>query len=97
MINFEIFFDNGGGATLQTQTYTHYYVDMVQLASDVKEIVSTGDTSDWDGNQPEQFISIDAYDTAPAGSFIVLNQNNYTNKIDTGWKNIEEFHSAIQL
>lgn len=52
-MDFTIYFDNGGNATLQTAEYCHSYDDGVRLAEDVRELIKTGTTADWDGNQPE--------------------------------------------
>jgi hypothetical protein len=48
-----IAFDNAGGAVLASKTYAHVYSDGKQLATDVRALLDSGDTDDWDGNDEE--------------------------------------------
>jgi len=45
--------DNGGGYTLQLPDYAHAYDDARQVASDIAEWLTTGDSLWWDGDEPE--------------------------------------------
>jgi len=45
--------DNGGGYTLQLPSYAHAYDDEQQVASDVAEWLTTGDSYWWDGSESE--------------------------------------------
>lgn len=49
-----VFFDNGGGITIQTQTYCHHYLGQPkQAANDVAAILNGDSTDHWDGNEPQ--------------------------------------------
>lgn len=61
---FEIYFDNGGNATLQTADYCHCYDNGSRLAEDVRQLLADGHTNDWDGNQPECRIDAEAWQAA---------------------------------
>jgi hypothetical protein len=52
---FNVIFDNGGGVTLQVgkRGFVHNYDNPKQAAEDVKVLLETSDTSDWEGNEPE--------------------------------------------
>lgn len=50
---FEILFDNGGGALLQTRRYVHLYDDGEHLATDVRGLLAGDDVAGWEGHQPE--------------------------------------------
>ena len=56
---FDVFFDNGGGITLQLKRYCHHYDDPIQAADDVRQLIAGADTADWDGNDPEGRIVYD--------------------------------------
>ena len=58
----EILLDNGGGLQLQTAKFTHNYEDAEQCAEDIREFLTSGDTSDWEGNEPEYRRSATASD-----------------------------------
>jgi len=52
----EILLDNGGGLQLQTAKFAHSYQSSKageQCATDIRDFLKSGDTSDWEGNQPE--------------------------------------------
>jgi hypothetical protein len=49
----EVIMDNGGGITVQCDEFAHRYDDAKQAARDVKAILEGDDTSDWDGNNPD--------------------------------------------
>lgn len=53
MENFEILFDNGGGATLITDTFCHYYDIAKDLAEDVAALMRGETTDEWEGDQPD--------------------------------------------
>jgi|LSQX01.3.fsa_nt_gb hypothetical protein len=47
-------FDNGGGLTLQLGNFAHYYNDMALAAENYKDYIqSDGDTTGWEGHEPE--------------------------------------------
>jgi len=52
---FAVIFDNGGGTTLQVgkRGFVHHYDDAAQAAKDVRVLMDTDDTNDWEGNEPE--------------------------------------------
>jgi len=100
--DFEIIFDNGGGATLQVgffDDYVHHYDDMAQLAQDVAALVGGTDVSDWEGNEPECLITDDEYfKHSPNGGYTALDQDNYldADNAESGWNNVRHFAEAIQ-
>lgn len=65
MINFDIAFDNAGGAALMTEDYTHYYGEagMWQLAEDVSYIIKGANPAEWDNNEPEYITDDDEPET----------------------------------
>ena len=100
MTNFEIIFDNGGGATLQVNgtEYVHNYDDMAQLSADVKALADGADVADWDGNDQEVFISDDVYwQHAPNGGYKAIDQDDWQDDhTDSSWRNIAEFSAAVR-
>lgn len=51
----EIIMDNGGGLQLQTTKFAHSYESTKkaqQCADDILEFMLSGDTSEWEGNEP---------------------------------------------
>jgi hypothetical protein len=60
MSTFDIIFDNGGGATLQTPDYCHFFSDSCDAAEPVSDLLEPGATPDyWDGNEPEHRVKYD--------------------------------------
>lgn len=56
-IKFDVIFDNGGGISLQTNRYYHYYQDPAQAADDVKLLLSgecVNPAGEWEGNAPDE-------------------------------------------
>lgn len=53
----QILFDNGGGITIQTPDFCHYYGDPAQAAADARAIFAGDSTEEWDGNEPEGRMS----------------------------------------
>jgi len=52
----QILLDNGGGVQMQTAKFTHSYESSrmgEQCAEDIRAFLKSGDTSYWEGNQPE--------------------------------------------
>ena len=97
--SYEIVFDNGGGATLQTHDgkIAINYSDMRKLAEDAKEI-DNGETADfWEGNNPDHFITDEEYDKhAPNGGYFALQldpeyRHNWPDPEQIGWNNVAEF------
>ena len=92
--DYEIIFDNGGGATLQTPEFCHHYSDMNHLARDVKALIDGDDSADWDGDEPDHFIDDDNYrQHAENGGLKCI--TNWEDAKDTGWLNEKEFAWAI--
>jgi hypothetical protein len=61
MTNFALIFDNGGGITLQTENFCHYYSGTEeQTATDVADLLDGSDPQYWDGNYPECRTTYDA-------------------------------------
>ena len=56
MKKIDVLMDNGGGLQLQTAKYCHSYESSrmaEQCATDIREFLRSGDTSDWEGNEPQ--------------------------------------------
>ena len=53
MTGFILSFDNGGGITLQSNTYCHHYNDPEQAATDVYCLLKGQNPASWDNNEPE--------------------------------------------
>ena len=88
--NYEIIFDNGGGATFQTSDYCHHYSDMKQLATDVASFLESDDTSDWEGNEPGHFVSDEDYRVAAENGGLKC-VTDWKDAKDTGWLNERDF------
>jgi hypothetical protein len=101
---YEIVFDNGGGATLQSHdgTVAIHYNDMDQLARDVRELDNGDDPCSWDGVNPEHYISDEEYDKhAGNGGYFALQLDlayrfNWPDADDTGWNNVANFVRAFR-
>ena len=51
---YRIICDNGGGMILQLGgTWAHYYQSADQLINDLADYLGGGNTSDWEGHEPE--------------------------------------------
>jgi len=79
---FEIFFHNNGSATFQTAEFVHCYDDMDQMAADFVEYQKTGNTSGWEGDEPE---FREDYDSASE------NNGSYFCVTDLSWELNEEW------
>jgi hypothetical protein len=88
--SYEIIFDNGGGAMLQTPEYCHHYSDMKHLANDVKALLDGDDPEDWDGDEPENFVDDESYRRhAENGGLKCV--TDWEDARDSGWRNESEF------
>jgi len=77
MANFEIIFDNGGGITLQTREYVHYFGAMggaSEAAQCVSMLLDGVNTAEWEGNEPESRVEYDA-DVARNGGYKWIEQD----------------------
>lgn len=52
----QVIFDTGGGITVQTDSYVHYYDNPAFAADDVRFILNDHSTVDWAGNNPDERI-----------------------------------------
>jgi hypothetical protein len=101
--NYEIVFDNGGGATLQTHDgrIAINYSDMEQLASDASFILNGEEADGWDGIEPEHFISDEQYEQhASNGGYLAIQldpryRHNWPDADETGWNNLATFLRAL--
>lgn len=101
---YEIVFDNGGGATLQNHdgTVVINYDDMEQLAHDVRVLDGGDDPASWDGIEPEGFISDEQFaQHAPNGGYYAIQLDpeyrfNWPDPDDIGWNNVEAFLRAFR-
>jgi hypothetical protein len=97
---FNVIFDNGGGTTLQTAKFCHCYDSPTQAARDVKTLLDGGDTSDWDGNEPEGRMTYD-YNTERNGGYLWQNENDVKAIVKAGevsatyGYNFREFYRAL--
>jgi hypothetical protein len=66
---FDVIFDNGGGITVQTNGFVHYYDNPAQAAHDVRGLMAPYcNLSDWDGDEPESRMEYD-YETERNGGY----------------------------
>lgn len=91
----EILLDNGGGIQLQTAKFTHSYETgrtAEQCAKDIRAFLESGDTSDWEGNQPE-------YRRAACDSDAVLDRADLLAIIAAGRaiKRVHNGYAAMEL
>ncbi len=99
---FDVIFDNGGGTTLQVgkRGYVHAYDDPAQAAQDVKVLLDTGTTADWEGNQPECRMNYDL-DMERNGGYRWHDQDRVksiikSGKLSTIWgRNMQAFYAAL--
>ena len=99
MKSFELIFGNGGGVTLQTEEYCHFYDYPERAAEDVKDLIEGSDTEDWEGNEEEARMEYD-YDVECNGGYRWLSQYDVAEilkagQIDTPWGNMRTFFSAL--
>jgi len=52
-VDFQILFDNGGGITVLSADFCHFYDRPDWAADDVRAVLGGADPADWDGNEPE--------------------------------------------
>ncbi len=99
-IDFELIFDNGGGITLQSADYVHWYNDPAQAATDVKAILENNCTSGWEGHEPESRIEYE-YDSVRNGGYRWMNRADLESAmsasevVDSG-RAFDEFFAALR-
>ena len=93
--DFELVFDNGGGVTLQTPRYSHYYDDPAQVADDVRAYLATESTADWDGD--DLAASCDAHNQPAYRIDRLSDVRNYiaAGHIETSWSNVSRVYRAL--
>jgi hypothetical protein len=96
MSKFEIYFLNNGSALFQTPNYCHVYDDMDQLADDYTAYLVSGNTSGWDGDEPESRVEYDSSVSASGGYVMYDHTDIDTIDSDAGWSNISGFISAME-
>lgn len=55
--DFDIVFDNGGGATFVTSDYVHFYNDPQELADSIIHFLEFDDCESWDNNEIDLWIT----------------------------------------
>ena len=89
----EILFDNGGGVTLQTESYAHYYHDAEQAAHDYKALAAGSNTADWDGNDSDaevtRYIGYQFYDHDEIQAIVKAGEH------ETSWNNEAVFFRSL--
>ena len=82
---FNVIFDNGGGTTLQVgkRGFVHHYSCPEQAARDVRVLLETDDTSDWEGDEPQFRMEYDA-DMERNGGYLWHDQDDVKNLLRTG-------------
>jgi hypothetical protein len=99
MTDFEIIFDNGGGANLQTDTDVFCFTSMADLAGCAIALIAGESTDGWEGNTPDNRITNDEYarhDTS--GGYKRLNADDcrqISDLAETGWRNMIDFRAAM--
>lgn len=97
--NYQIIFGNAGNATLQTADYATSYLDMDQLAEDVRAIEGGANpAAEWDGNDEDARIDTDAegfWESARNGGYKVLDLDEIKGiESDQTWNNVADFKAA---
>lgn len=103
--DYEVVFDNGGGATLQNHdgSVAIHYTDMGSLAHDVRELDKGEDPCAWDGVDPALYIDDEQYDrhASSGGIFAIQLDPEYRHvwpeADETGWNNVAEFIRAFSV
>lgn len=90
----EIVFDNGGGVTIQSPGFAHYYDDAAQAARDVRAYLDSESTDDWDGDDMAAYVDSDH------AAYRVLSIEDVQNakaagEIETTWGNVRAFMRAL--
>jgi hypothetical protein len=98
MTKLKIIFDNAGLATLQTESYTHRYFDMRELAIDVQSLIDGDDSTLWDGNESENRISDEEYwaNVTNGGYRCIDDSDDLDDYADSSWINIRDFVAAMK-
>ena len=93
---FEIFFHNNGSATFQTAEFVHCYDDMDQMAADFVEYQKTGNTSEWEGNEPEFRVAYSS-ETERNGGYLCVTDGCWADLDDErGGYNVSRFVAALE-
>ena len=93
----DIIFDNGGGVTLQTQDYVHYYDDIIQAARDFKTFLEDGNTDGWEGHEEDMRIYSESVEE---GGYRLYEDHQAKEQIEIGeiessWHNETRFFVAL--
>jgi hypothetical protein len=95
----EVIFDNGGGITVQSPAFTHYYDNAAQAAEDVRQLLAGADPSDWEGNDPQAAIAYTEDDWRNGGLRIYdvadLRDSMASRNPIGGWHNEADFLAAL--
>jgi hypothetical protein len=98
-MDINVIFDNGGGVTLQLGSWAHWYnaAEMAQAARDLMVYEASGDTSDWEGHEPEAAELDPTYDQIRNGGYRVYHTADDIKAAaqDTSWGNIRDFAAAL--
>jgi hypothetical protein len=104
---FEIVFDNGGGATLQNHSgkIALNYSSMTDLARDASAILAgnadAAEVASWDGVDATLYISDDEYEKhASNGGYLAIQLDPeyrpmWPDAEETGWNNLSAFVRAL--
>jgi hypothetical protein len=93
-----VILDNGGGVTIQTDKYAHYYTNPAQAAHDYNLLLGGSDTGEWDGNEPDIRQEYDN-DIERNGGYLWLTQDDIASPTDhmrTWGRNAETFFAALE-
>lgn len=100
-LNFSVIFGNGGGITLQTTKYCHYYDDASRVAEDVKAIIADNSTEGWDGNEAKSRLEYDSEEEANGGyswySRRYIENTIKAGSIKSSWRNVRDFFEAMGI
>lgn len=81
-------FDSGGGITIMTHNYCHYYNNPEEAGLDYFSILGGEDPSNWDGNQPEHRFFDEQNDYGSSfGTFTKIVKDNLRMKIEKARSN----------
>lgn len=89
-----VIFDNGGGVTLQLPGFSHWYNHGEQAAYDYLEYLRNGDTSDWDGNEPDAMECDPTIDQIVNGGYRIWTAGDDFDA-GSGWANEVDFFAVL--
>lgn len=102
----KIILDNGGTITLQLGAFAHSYDSERRAAEDLAAWLADGDTSGWDGHEPDEMERNPSGEEIRNGGYRVIRLDRETDtaaslveeirQIAGGWGNGEDLAKALE-